>query len=538
MIIQDTDPKGLGKIEVNTLNLPDFVIPCTATYTSSGTVLLSYKTSTEAEEKDYYNIAVINDDGTNFRNIFSGIIPKQPKSNGIRFMVFQNNKQVLLGDYVLECSPSIDDCTEAKLVPVVYPWEMEKDPRTIAHWSEIIIAPDNEHICWTILRSDVCPVGLGILEREKDRYVIAKARIISSMKPFEKDEKNPGYFIPQIIRGGEVKQFVRGGTAISLVGAKDTAMTNSVVQDLCSENIDRITNAPGYDETTIFSPDERLGIVMSSRGSPKTDPAIFGLMPRPHPYAVQGMMMTLYLYAVAGVRTFRQGNIGPVLIDIERSMNEEGYQGVVLNDPEEKWVYCSPMSWHPSGKKAMWPEVLRGSGAPEDSGIMRIRIAELLDYQSRGAIPAQRTPDDIPYGDKQGWNPELIPEPNVEGRIAAKHSGYIEFKHIKGQGFSSSVEARYINYSDDGKTFYNGYEKTKSSLSEESVYEADLEMSGVEQGEMKFRAAFSRLSPIIPGGAAIEPPKLLFEKAEDGKPKSYGHASYRGITLKIEDMRE
>jgi hypothetical protein len=43
--------------------------------------------------------------------------------------------------------------------------------------------------------------------------------------------------------------------------------------------------------------------------------------------------MFLYMYAVAGVRQFRAGNIGPVLIDIERSRHEEGYQGVLLHDP-------------------------------------------------------------------------------------------------------------------------------------------------------------------------------------------------------------
>jgi len=60
------------------------------------------------------------------------------------------------------------------------------------------------------------------------------------------------------------------------------------------------------------------------------------------------------MYAVAGVRSFREGNICPVLIDIERSINADGYQVMQLNDPTENRVYVSPMSWHPNGKKAMW----------------------------------------------------------------------------------------------------------------------------------------------------------------------------------------
>ena len=63
----------------------------------------------------------------------------------------------------------------------------------------------------------------------------------------------------------------------------------------------------------------------------------------------------------------------------------------------------------------------------------------------------------------------------------------------------------------------------------ESVYEADLAMSGAKQGEMKLRATFSQAS-------YEKPPRLLFEPAEDGKPKSYGYASCNGVQLNIEDL--
>jgi hypothetical protein len=528
MIIQDNNTNGFGRIEVRDLPLPESIQAVSATYTYSGTVLLTYKTETDPGGGDYYNLAVINDDGAGFRNIFSGVIRQHKKANGIRYMVFQDNKRVLLGDYVLECSPNIDACESATIIPVEYPWNMEDDPKITHHWSEIIIAPDNEHISWTTLRSDIgATVSLGVLKRREDRYTISDAQIISSLEFIKKDPKRPGYLIPQVIRGGEVKQFVRGGTAISLVGSKDSSMTDSVVQDLASEELVRITNAPGYDETTIFSPDERLGIVMSTRFSPKTDPAIFGLMPRPG-YAVQGIIMCLYMYAVAGVRKFRQGNIGPVLIDIKRSTQDENYRGVALNDPEEQWVYYSPMSWHPNGKKAMWPEGLRGTES------MRIRIAELLDYTPGQPVAIQKTPDTISYAEKDIAKLHALKSIDLEGKIAGKHSGYIECRKRDKAGMESmagSVETVYVNYSDDGKTFYNGFEKTRYSVFDESVYDADLKMSGADQGEMKFRAAFSKI-------AGDTPPKLLFEKAEDGKPKSYGYATYNGITLNVADLLE
>jgi len=551
MIIHDTN--GCGRVEVSTIPMPDLVRELTATYTFSGTVLVSFKKdddpASKPDEKDFWNIAVVNDDGSDFRVIFSGPIPQHPKANGIRFMVYPDNRRVLLGDYVLECDPDIDTCQHAKLVPVKYPWQYEQDPRTMRHWSEIIIAPDNEHISWTILRTDIgAAVGLGILKRTQDAYIIENAQIISTLKFFELDRNNPGYLLPQPIRGGEVKQFVWGGTAISVVGAKDGAITDSVVQDLASGDVTQITHTPGYDETTIFSPDECLGLVMSTRGSKKTDPAVFGLLPRPRGgLATQGLIQHLYMYAVAGVRSFRQGNIGPVLIDIERSMRESGYQGVVLNE-EDEWVYHSPMSWHPGGKKAMWLEGRRGSGtgSAEGSAIgnsdrkqMRVREVELLDYQPKPPVPAQRTPDAIPYGIKGDLGADSLRNPpslDVEGKIAGRHSGYIAYARqgqMPAPALMGSIQATYVNFSDDGLTFYNGYEKSRFSFMGESVYEADLAMTcpqaGEQQGEMKLRATFSQTS-------FEKPPRLLFEPAEDGKPKSFGFARYNGVQLNIEDL--
>src|SRR5699024_4461340 len=144
----------LGRIEISDIPLPAEVRDATATYTSSGTVFLLYRTETDPEE-DWYHAAVVNDDGSSFRRIFSGTIPQQATANGIRHMVFRDNRRVLLGDYVLECSPDLDSCTSAALVDVDYPWGLEDNPLVSHHWSEVIVSPDDEHIAWTILRTDM-----------------------------------------------------------------------------------------------------------------------------------------------------------------------------------------------------------------------------------------------------------------------------------------------------------------------------------------------------------------------------------------------
>ncbi|MBP1977013.1 hypothetical protein [Cohnella thailandensis] len=350
-------------------------------------------------------------------------------------------------------------------------------------------------------------------------------QFIHTISNFAEDPNNPGYLLPNPIRGGEVKQFIRGGNAISVVGGGGNSTPDSVMQELTSERLTPITRTPGYDETTIFSPDERLGMVMSTRFSKLTDPAVFGLLPRPHAtHTTMGMAWALYTYAVTGVREFRSGNIGPVLIDIERSMNEEGYVGIPLTT-DENWVYCSPMSWHPDSKRAMWPEIERGSGGSR----MRLQRVSLPDYEPGLTPPIARTTDDIPYGIKDLTVLEAA-SPNAHGKIKGKHSGFISYSR-KSSGTIGVTEAQYREYSDDGVNFYDGFEKTVSNLFGDNRYEADVRLTGPNPGEMKLRATFSAVF-------GSEPLKLLFDPDSDGKPKSHGYSSYNGVTLDIADLIE
>jgi hypothetical protein len=529
MIVNDMT--GLGRIEVTDVPISDAIKAISATYTYSGKVLLTYKTDNDIDEKDYFNLAVLNDDGTDFKNIFSGFIRPCGHANGVRFMCFHDNKRILLGDYVLECYPDIDNCERSELMFIEYPCGLRNNEFTSMHWSEVIIAPDNEHMAWTALRND--GVGaidfIGDLKRYDDHYVIENAQIISSLWFAEKDPEHDGYILPKIPRGGEVKQFVRGGKAISLVGTMRAGTADSIVQYLNSFDLEQITTSPSYEETTIFSPDEKLGVVMSTRASKRTNTSIFGLMPRPHGILISGgLMMLLYLYSVAGVRSFRRGNIGPIMIDIECSKSDPSYLGAVLCDPEENWVYLSPMSWHPNGKKAMWPEMLRLS-ITNGKQIIRIRKAELLDYKPSKTVCPEATPMDIPYAISDLSLIDKYIDGNIDGKIAGKSSGHIEYKkggsYMKGQ-----TSVTYMNYSDDGKTYWNGSEIVELDLMGKSCYRADVEMAGEHTGEMKLRAVF------LSGADGL--PRLSFKPGADGKPESYGRATFDGVALDISEMAE
>ena len=217
----------------------------------------------------------------------------EAKGNRIRLMPFDDNKKILTGDYVLECSPNIDDCQQSQLLPVIYPPEVINLEGMYLIWSEIIVSPD-EHIAWSTLSLVHDNVNfIGKLERNETNYIITNVQIISTLGFIEYEDKEKGIFKHDTLRGGEIKQFVNGGEALTLAGGSvDSALAKSVFQNLVGFENYPLSHFNGYEETTIISPDGKLGLVMTTRFSPKTSSEILGYMPRPlSVYTVSKMSM-------------------------------------------------------------------------------------------------------------------------------------------------------------------------------------------------------------------------------------------------------
>lgn len=511
----------IGRHHVSTIPFDRKQFVFSATYTPSGKVLVSYGKE-GGEDRREVNLAVMNDDGSKVRTIFSGKIPERGKDNGIRLMVFPDNTRIFLGDFVLECAGSLDTCKNPKLVPVEYPAEVASGDHVSHRWSEMIVAPDNRHIAWTTLLANYSAVVFtGELRKSGGAYRIVHPQIVSTLNPFQPDPKHPDGVVPQPVLGGEVKQFVHGGTAISLVGAVGRDVPDSVVQSLVTGVKEAITDVPGYTETTIFSPDERLGITMTTRFSERTDPAILGLVPRPYPDSLNmDLSMIAYTYAVTGVRRGRSGNVGPALIDIEASKTREGYQGIDLNTQEE-WVYYSPMSWHPGGKKAMWLEGRRGGAS------RRMQVVTLPDYRPSAPVAAKVTPDRISYGssDLSAVKPYAQASQNVEVKVYGRHSGYITYRRTP-QGVT---EKTYFDFSDDGKSIYSGSERMEANPRGNSTYTARLRLEGPRPGTMDLKMTFGPLGGDLPA-------RLIFAPDDKGVPLTHGYAEYVGRRIDVDRL--
>ncbi len=258
---------------------------------------------------------------------------------------------------------------------------------------------------------------------------------------------------------------------------------------------------------------------MTSRFSNTSNLAVAGLVPRPYGDPLHNIMAQMYMYSVTGVRRTREGNIGPALIDVARSVEEPDYTGLDLSNPDQNWVYHFPMSWKNDSKRVMWVERQR------DGNGIRVQIASLLDYQPGPAVEMTETPQPGDYGDTS------IAAQDLTGRIPGKVSGYMEITKERGWFGVSTVMVSYENYSDDGKCYYNGTERSSGAVTAATSYSSDLRVTdadGNELGRMdvslKFSAAY-RLSSIFSGAT----PKLDLEN-------SFGTAVWEGTSADISDL--
>ena len=225
--------------------------------------------------------------------------------------------------------------------------------------------------------------------------------------------------------------------AITLAGSGDVALAKSVFQSLIGYENYPLTHFPGYEETTIISPDGKLGLVMTTRFSPKTSSEILGYMPRPLcVYSLRKINRYAFFYGIQEVSKKRPGNIGPALINIEESKSNSSYMGYDLHT--EGWAFKSPLSWNPNYKKGMFSETFQ-DGNNNKQGI---RLVKLDNYEPSIISDAKKTPDNIPYAKPLDSLKNLTVE-DINGYFIGKSSGIMIFNST-----NSFSQSEYKNYSE------------------------------------------------------------------------------------------
>ncbi len=95
-------------------------------------------------------------------------------------------------------------------------------------------------------------------------------------------------------------------------------------------------------------------------------------------------------------------------------------------------------------------------------------------------------------------------------------------------------EMLYENYSEDSRTFYDGWIRVKAPenmfMPGETVIESDISVTGEHKGRMKLRIALQ----------SDEQFQVCLDRSpdENGEPRSAGFAEYDGIRRNVADMAD
>jgi len=371
---------------------------------------------------------------------------------------------------VLECTPSVAECSIARLVPISPP--AAGDSVVVQDERELRLAPDGETIGLSQVRrrsdGDAAIVSIvGRLRREggatDGRYVVDDARVVSDL--------------------GELKGFTPDGTA-ALVAAfttlPDRAANPDVVRvDLASGEVSDLTVADGYDEDIALAPDQESYVVASGRGSGLYETV--SQLHRPNLLGQGLEPLTAYLFT-----THRGDLLEPWLVAV--GAEADGDLGQPL-DPEataEGWDGRTLIRWHPSGDRVIWWEGRGDAFAAPDEGATRVVIAHLIDR-----VPQQpRKAEPTSVG---GWAPPLAGYVPPAWEPASSRKGVVSGMVTVTQttdGESTTIEVRYEGFADETGWVIDGIEAATYShgLLGTTRYTADLTLSGDHKGWLRAAA--------------------------------------------------
>ena len=165
------------------------------------------------------------------------------------------------------------------------------------------------------------------------------------------------------------------------------------------------------------------------------------------------------------------------------------------------------MSWHPNSKRAIFSEV-----STDDK--KRVRIVRFDNYKPSESIKPSITPDDIPYAKKledlQDYKSDI-------NNVIKGMKGYIIVNKTE-----AGSKSEYVNYSQDGKIFYDGYEQF-SFVGSQNVGRiiSKVTMTGEKEGKMDLMLTMN-----ING-------QVIYE--QDGNKVTYGYVYYNGKNLTVEE---
>ncbi len=479
------EPPAPESVELAVVPLPPEVSGARfATWTAAGDgILLNGRVASH----DADQVLVLAEDGTDLRcltceaTVAPGLDPAAPF---LKPLPFPDGRRVLVrvgeqspirpSDHgVLECTPSVAECTTARLVPITPP--AADDEAVIQDERELRLAPDGVTIGLTQVRrradGDSAIVSIvGRLRREggvaDGRHVVDDARVVSDL--------------------GELKGFTPDGSA-ALVAAfttlRDRAANPDVVRvDLATGEVSGLTVADGYDEDIALSPDQRSYVIASGRGSGLYETV--SQLHRPNLLGRGLEPLTAYLFTI-----HRGDLLEPWLVPVGAEAHGRLGQPLDPDAAADGWDGRTLIRWHPSGDRVIWWEGRGNAFDAPDAASTRVVVAHLTDR-----VPQEpREPEPSPVSDwapplagyvPPAWEPATSRNGEVAGRVTVAE---------RSDGETTTIEVRYDGFDDEAGWVIDGTEAATfdEGLLGTTHYTADLTLSGDHEGWLRADAKIS-----------------------------------------------
>jgi hypothetical protein len=420
-------------------------------------------------------IVSFKEDGSDFRcltcGVWNGAALLKPFAfeDGRRILVRIGQQSVVspAKHGVVECTPSVADCSQATVIPINAP--SATDPSVVQDQREFRIAPDGQHVALTQIRQTASghQTGIGIvgrLVRTSNSYEVSDARVVAV--------------------GGELKSIAPDGQGIYFArfyGAFDANNPDDVYISLRDGSQQRATFASDWDEDISRSPAPYLRRGWIAVGSGRGTGEIETLGQLRRPLAIEYGTSALNFVSFGGPESAE-----PWLVDEYGARRSYIGQSLAPGAVAEGWDSRPNFNWSPKGNEVVFWQRKIGEST------FRVVVSHLRARRPIKLTPAQATPDPTWAPPLAGYVPPDVPVPQSRpGKVSGQLS--VSLGPSPDPNYSSLLVVRYSNFSDTRGMVLNGTESSYFAVpgplggqyGSPGLYNADVTLSGRHHGYLR-----------------------------------------------------
>lgn len=427
--------------------------------------------------------------------------------------IFPDNKRLFvaneLGDnvQVIECTPSLYQCDSHQVFPVDLSADSTNPARQNFGRRTYHLAPDGEHLGYTMVRPDAMIMMVSTLQKTPtgyaavDPHVVNPQGITGASDTSLQNWSNAGQMY-------ELKGFADGGASILVAGQPDEGAIDTLKLDLATGAVTRLTAYPDWNEDGAISPDGSNLLDASWRTMHRLES--ISTLKLARPFFGYPLLADIAGYYVSSFPGF-QCDLQPWLLPAAGDNS-----GALVGQPVAPYSGGSIITgnnlssvafWSPDSTRILVQERMTTTPDPSaNAGIQqkgyspnRLLIARI----DRSPAPAPAVvssavgawaPSPADYAGVYAQPATVTLQGAKGGSVAVNYSGNI---------LNGNFSAVYDNFTADGQNFLSGNVKVNGSVLSTFSYAVDLtstDASGKTTGTESGSVQFAPIQPTPPAG--------------------------------------